>query len=289
MRYEGRIFRPPSEARSYILQVTIGCSYNKCYFCSMYKEKSFSYRKLEDVFYDLESARRTYNYVKRIFIADGNALSMKTEYLLSVFEKIKELFPECERIGIYGAPKDLLRKKKEELDRLNALGLGIIYLGLESGSDKVLKLINKGVTSEEMVAAANLVKQTDIKLSVTAISGLGGKDHTEEHGVETGKILSRMNPDYIGILTLMVEEDTPLEKMISKGEFLILDPEEVMDEMKLMVENIDVDDCVFRSNHASNYFSFFGNLPDEKKAILNQIDRALKSKDNFKSEIFRSL
>lgn len=289
MRYEGRIFRPPSEARSYILQVTVGCSYNECYFCSMYKEKSFHYRNLEEVFYDLELARKSYHYVNRIFIADGNALAMKTDYLVQIFEKIKKLFPECQRIGIYGAPKDILRKTKEELDRLNTLGLGIIYLGLESGSDEVLKLINKGVTSEEMVEAAQLVKQTAIKLSVTAISGLGGKKYTKEHGIETGKVLSRMNPDYIGILTLMVEEDTPLLKMIADKKFFVLDPMEVMEEMRIMVENINVEDSVFRSNHASNYFSFFGHLPDEKRTVLKQIDKALKSEDSFKSEFFRSL
>jgi len=255
----------------------------------MYKEKSFSYRKLDDVFYDLELARSSYHYVKRIFIADGNALSMKMEYLIAIFEKINELFPECERIGIYGAPKDILRKTKEELDRLNSLGLGIIYLGLESGSNKVLKLINKGVTSEEMVEAAAIVKRTEIKLSVTAISGLGGKKYTDEHGIETGKILSKMNPDYIGILTLMVEEETVLAKMISDGEFNLLNPAEIMEEMKLMVENINVDDCIFRSNHASNYFSFFGHLPDEKKVVIEQINHAIQSEDGFKSEIFRSL
>jgi radical SAM superfamily enzyme YgiQ (UPF0313 family) len=255
----------------------------------MYKEKSFSFRKLEDVFYDLELARRSYHYVNRIFIADGNALSMKTEYLTAIFEKINELFPECQRIGIYGAPKDILRKTKDELAGLNSLGLGIIYLGLESGSDKVLKLINKGVTSEEMVAAATIIKNTGIKLSVTAISGLGGKLYTKEHGIETGKILSRMNPDYIGILTLMVEEETVLAKMISDGEFTLLNPVEVMEEMKLMVENINVEDCIFRSNHASNYFSFFGHLPDEKEVVLEQVNHALQSEDGFKSEFFRSL
>lgn len=222
MRYEGRVFRPPSEGRSLIVQATIGCAHNECVFCSMYKEKQFRPRKTEEVIEDIKEARDMYPYVKRIFIADGNALALSMERLVPILKSIKETFPECERIGVYGAPMDINRKSEDELKTLKELGLGIIYLGLESGSDQVLTLMKKGVTAAEMIKSAQKVKSVGIPLSVTVISGLGGQKYSEEHARDTGAVLSRMNPDYIGVLTLMIDEMAEIHEMIENESFKLL-------------------------------------------------------------------
>lgn len=287
MRYEGAVYRPPSEAYSLIIQVTLGCSHNKCTFCNMYKDKKFKIRKLDDIFEDLEMAREYYKTVKRVFLADGDALILKTEDLEAILIKIKELFPECNRIGIYGTPKDILRKSEEELIKLRDLGLDIIYLGIESGSDVILKDVKKGVTASEMIEAGKKVKRTGIKLSVTIISGLGGKEKWMEHAVESAKVVSSINPDYVGLLTLMVESETEIyEKIVSK-ELTLLSPIEVMMETREFIKNLDVDNCVFRSNHASNYAPLAATLNEDKERLLKQIDGIIENGSGFKEEYFR--
>lgn len=287
MRYEGAVYRPPSEAYSLIIQVTLGCSHNKCTFCNMYKDKKFKIRKLDDIFEDLEMAREYYKTVKRVFLADGDALILKTEDLEAILIKIKELFPECNRIGIYGTPKDILRKSEEELIKLRDLGLDIIYLGIESGSDVILKDVKKGVTASEMIEAGKKVKRTGIKLSVTIISGLGGKEKWMEHAVESAKVVSSINPDYVGLLTLMVESETEIyEKIVSK-ELTLLSPIEVMMETREFIKNLDVDNCVFRSNHASNYAPLAATLNEDKERLLKQIDGIIENGSGFKGEYFR--
>ncbi|MGY0375029.1 radical SAM protein [Clostridium sp. JNZ J1-5] len=287
MRYEGAVYRPPSEAYSLIIQVTLGCSHNKCTFCNMYKDKKFKIRKLNDIFEDLEMAREYYKTVKRVFLADGDALILKTEDLEAILIKIKELFPECNRIGIYGTPKDILRKSEEELIKLRDLGLDIIYLGIESGSDVILKDVKKGVNASEMIEAGKKVKKTGIKLSVTIISGLGGKEKWMEHAVESAKVVSSINPDYVGLLTLMVESETEIyEKIVSK-ELTLLSPIEVMMETREFIKNLDVDNCVFRSNHASNYAPLAATLNEDKERLLKQIDGIIENGSGFKEEYFR--
>lgn len=287
MRYEGAVYRPPSEAYSLIIQVTLGCSHNKCTFCNMYKDKKFKIRKLNDIFEDLEMAREYYKTVKRVFLADGDALILKTEDLEAILIKIKELFPECNRIGIYGTPKDILRKSEEDLIKLRDLGLDIIYLGIESGSDVILKDVKKGVTASEMIEAGKKVKKTGIKLSVTIISGLGGKEKWMEHAVESAKVVSSINPDYVGLLTLMVESETEIyEKIVSK-ELTLLSPIEVMMETREFIKNLDVDNCVFRSNHASNYAPLAATLNEDKERLLKQIDGIIENGSGFKEEYFR--
>lgn len=289
MRYEGSVYRPPSEAYSLILQVTIGCTHNECTFCNMYKGEDFKVRKTEDVIEDLKIARARYKSVERIFIADGDALAIHSRRLEEILSFIAENFPECERIGIYGSPKAILSKTHEELMRLKELGIGIIYLGVESGSDEILKKINKGVTSEEMVVAGKKVVDTGIELSITLISGLGGKENSEEHAIESAKVINQINPDYIGLLTLIVERNTPLEADVKSGKFKTLTPEEVLLETKTMVENINIDDCVFRSNHASNYVSLKGVLSKDKDLILNQINEGLKLSGLEEKDLYRRI
>jgi len=289
MRYEGRVFRPPSEARSLIVQVTIGCAHNECVFCSMYKEKKFRPRKTDEIIEDLHQARDMYPHVRRIFLADGNALALSMERLLPILTSIKELFPECERIGVYGAPMDILRKTVEELEQLKTLGIGIIYLGLESGSDEILSLMKKGVTSAQMIESAEKVKEACIPLSVTVISGLGGKALTQEHAKETGRVLSQMNPNFIGVLTLMTGEMAEIDDMIENGDFMLLSTKEVFKELYQIVDGTNVDACMFRSNHASNYFSLSGDLPRDKERLLSEIKSALNDQVLLKAEGLRGL
>jgi len=289
MRYEGRVFRPPSEGRSLIIQATIGCAHNECAFCSMYKEKQFRPRKTEDVIEDIKESRDMYPYVKRVFIADGNALALSMERLVPILKSIKETFPECERIGVYGAPMDINRKSEDELKTLKELGLGIIYLGLESGSDQVLTLMKKGVTAAEMIESAQKVKNVGIPLSVTVISGLGGQKHSEEHARDTGDVLSRMNPDYIGVLTLMIDEMAEIHEMIENESFKLLSSKEVLDELYEIVAGIDVEKCMFRSNHASNYFSLAGDLPTDKERLLEEIKMAQNDEVMLRAEGLRGL
>lgn len=289
MRYEGAVYRPPSEAYSLIIQVTIGCSHNKCTFCNMFKEKNFRIRKLEEIFEDLEMAREYYSTVKRIFLADGDALILKTEDLEKILLKIKELFPECERIGIYGTPKDIIRKSEEDLIRLREKGLSIVYLGVESGSDEVLKEIKKGATSQDMIKAGEKIKKLGIKLSVTLISGLGGKEKWKEHAVESAKVISAINPDYLGLLTLIVERGTEMETRVQNGGITLLSPKEVMVETRELVRNLEVNNCVFRSNHASNYAPLAATLNNEKERLLNQLDELIEGAYGFKNEFYRRL
>jgi len=288
MRYEGSVYRPPSEGKSYILQVTIGCSHNKCTFCSMYKDKKFRVRNIDEIFEDLKYARDYYSEVKRIFLADGDALILKTKDLESILKEIKKLFPECERIGIYSTPGDILRKPLEDLVKLKELGLGIIYLGIESGSDLVLSKVEKGFTREEIIKAGQKAKKSGIPLSVTLISGLGGKDNWKEHALSSADLINQINPDYVSLLTLMMEKNTDLYTKYKKGNFDILSPKEIAVETKLFLKNISLKNSVFRSNHASNYIPLKGTLNKDREKLISEIDEALKNEE-FTDERFRSL
>lgn len=289
MRYEGSLYRPPSEAYSLIVQATIGCTHNKCTFCSMYKDKKFRIRATEEIIEDFRIGRERYSMVKRIFIADGDALAINTKELKKVLNYIQKEFPECERIGIYGSPKAILSKSIEELKLLHSLGLGIVYLGVESGSEKILKKINKGVSRSEMAEAGQRIVESGMKLSITLISGLGGKSDSLEHARESAKIINEIKPHYVGLLTLLVEEGTPLLEDVNNKKFTLLTPREVLMETKEMVENIEVEDCVFRSNHASNYVPLKGILSQEKDLILSQIEDGLKLSGLEEKDIFRRL
>ena len=288
IEYEGRVFRPPSEAYSLIVQVTVGCSHNKCTFCDMYKEKRFHLRKLEDVLEDFNIARRQYRYIERVFLADGDALIRKTEDLAVILKHIRKIIPECRRVTSYGSPKSILTKSPEDLALLHSLGLEMIYLGLESGNEQVLKHINKGVTVEDIVRAGQMVKDAGMKLSVTAISGLGGTEMWKEHAIDTAKAFSRMKPDYIGLLTLMFEGDVPLRRECEEGKFHLLTAPQVAKETLLMLEHIDSEGSVFRSNHASNYLTLKGTLNRDREAMCEQIRTALE-RGGYKKEYFRAL
>jgi radical SAM superfamily enzyme YgiQ (UPF0313 family) len=255
----------------------------------MYKDKKFRIRPVEEVIADIEECSEHYTRINRVFLADGNALGIKTGDLKRILIKIRELLPECERVGIYSSPGDILRKRPEELSELNSLGLGIAYMGLESGSNEILKNIKKGVTSAEMIEAGRKLKSSGIKLSVTLISGLGGKERWKEHALESARVINEISPDYLGLLTLLVEPGTEMADQLAAGELALLGPREVIEETRLLVEGLELENCVFRSNHASNYYSLAGTLPWDKEKLLKEIDEALKNDFDYRDEYFRSL
>ena len=286
--YEGRVFRPPSEAYSLIIQVTIGCSHNKCTFCDMYKEKSFRIRKMEEIQRDFDLARRAYRRVERIFLADGDALMCQTQHMAEILRYIREVFPECERVTCYGSPASILVKQQEELDLLHELGLEMIYMGLESGSDEVLRRVNKGETAEEIVRAGQMVKKAGMKLSVTCIAGLGSLELSEEHAIKTAEVLSQMKPEYIGLLTLLFELPTPLMEDWQAGRFYLMNPVEIAQETLVLLEHIDCEGSVFRANHASNYVNLAGTLNEDREAMCQKLRAALEGRVRFKNEAFRA-
>lgn len=288
IQYEGRVFRPPSEAYSLIVQVTIGCSHNKCTFCDMYIDKRFRVRKWEDIKRDFDEARKMYGKVRRIFLADGDALMCPTKLMVTVLEYIREVFPECERVTSYGSPNSILVKSVEDLKLLRSLGLQMIYMGLESGSDEVLKRINKGETHAEIVRAGQMVKEAGMKLSVTCIAGIGSLELSEEHAVQTALALSEMKAEYIGLLTLLFEMPTPLMQEWQAGKFYLMNPIEIAHETLTLLEHIDSEGSVFRANHASNYVNLSGTLNQDREQMCNRLRQALEGKVEFRNEAFRA-
>ena len=279
MHYSGAVYRPPSEARSLIVQCTLGCSHNKCAFCTMYKDKKFSINPIEQVLADLAEARSYSRMIEKVFLADGDALILSMDYLLTVLDFIRQYFPECRRVAAYATTKAIMRKTDEELRTLREHGLGIVYIGLESGNEELLKKFCKGVTAEETVVNAIRCKEAGIATSVTAINGMAGANGDwRSHAIDTAKAVSRMKPDYIAFLTLRVYSGTPLHDWIERGEFRMMNPTELMTETRLFLEHIDSEGSVFRSNHASNYLPLGGTLNRDRESLIHTIDEALHGK-----------
>ena len=287
MRYEQPLFRPPSEAGSLILQVTIGCSHNACAFCSMYQGKRFRVRSVDEILADIAEAKG--RYVDKIFLADGDALAMPTDELLLVLAALRGAYPQVERISLYAGPTNILEKSEEELRAIREAGVSLAYFGMESGDEQVLREISKGATPDELAQAGRKIQAAGIDLSATVILGLAGKERWREHALATAALASRVNPKYLAALTLMVDEKTPLAKRVERGELTLLSPRECLEELKILVENLDVSNCLFRSNHASNYLAVGGRLPQEQGKMLLGIERALKDQRLLKPETFRGL
>ncbi len=290
MRYEGMVYRPPSEARSLILQLTIGCARNSCTFCNMYKAKQFRVRDLEEVVADLRWAKDNYRYsIDRVFLADGDALIVKTADLLYILGKIHEILPSVTRITAYGAPGDVLGKSPKELNQLREAGLEMIYMGAESGSDRVLAAVKKQATHAQIVEAGQKLKAAGLRSSITLISGLGGTPHLEEHAIESAKLISAIKPDFASLLTLMLEPGTPLYDDWRAGRFQPLTgPDAIFREMTLFLEHIDSEGTVFRANHASNYVPLAGTFNRDIPQLLEQIDRAV-ARRAFRPDTWRQL
>ena len=290
MRYVGDIYRPPSEAYSLLVQVTIGCSHNKCTFCNMFKEKQFKVRNPEEVLEDLAWARSHYSRVERIFLCDGDALCLANHKLIRILDYIRENFPECGRVTTYGRATDALRKTDEELRELREHGMTMVYLGAESGSAKVLEMVNKGETREQLIQGVKRLENAGIKTTVTFISGQAGPDMGEEHAIETGKMIAEMNASYVSLLTLMLQPPAPMLEDYRSGKFKLLSPEEVLAETCLMLKYAKPSKpCVFRSNHASNYVSLRGNLPADNENMIASLKRCMEDRGLLKDERFRML
>lgn len=281
MRYEGNIYRPPSEARSYLLQCTVGCSHNKCTFCGMYKDKKFRVRELDEIMADIRMARLYYGDLEKVFLCDGDALALDTGDLLQILKELYNAFPSLRHVGVYASPNSILEKSLEDLKALHQAGLNIAYLGVETGDPELLKQIRKGVSYEEMVEAGQKIRQADILLSVTVLLGLAGRTpRAVEHAVNTAKILNEINPDFIGALTLMIVRGTEIYRKVQKGEFELPAPFEILDEMRIMIENLNVQETEFRSNHASNYLPIKGRFPRDKARILQMIEQIIAKNDS---------
>ncbi len=286
--YEGSIFRPPSEAHSLILQATIGCSWNKCTFCIAFQEKEFRAKSIDELKRDVEKIYPYYKDIPRIFLADGNALCMPTDDLSKIIQYLYVTFRKLERVSVYGGPLDIMKKSPEELDQLKEAGLDIVYFGLESGSDEVLRRVRKGATAQMMIETGRKVRDAGLKLSTIFILGLGGTELTNEHARETARVVSAQDPEYAAALTLMVRPDSEIIKDVRKGTLTLLDPHQALEELRVMVEGINVTNCVFRANHASNYATIGGTLPGDKQELLRRIDVALAS-GTYKPEYYRRL
>ncbi|MGP8153541.1 MAG: radical SAM protein [Smithella sp.] len=290
MDYEGLIIRPPSEAYSLLLQVTVGCSHNKCTFCGTYRQKKLKIKSLEQIKKDLREAS-FYEDMSRVFLCDGDALIIPKPLLEEILKLINDNLPNINRIGIYANAKSILRKSVDELKTFRALGLKIIYLGVETGNVELLKKINKGVTYEQMVEAGRRVKEAGIILSVTVILGLGGVEKSIEHAHDTAKILSDIDPDYVGALTLMFVPETELYEDYLAGCFVLPDMFGFIRELYLMIAESNFTSCYFTSNHASNYLSVKAYLPREKEKILKMIGSVIKEEDlsQIRPEYLRGL
>jgi radical SAM superfamily enzyme YgiQ (UPF0313 family) len=279
MKYEGAIYRPPSEAHSLILQVTVGCSHNRCTFCGSFKDKKFRINSFEEIKEDVDEAKAFARHVNKVFLADGDALIIPQKRLIPIVELVKDSFPRLERIGVYGNVKSVLKKSVDELKTLREIGLGILYLGVESGDQVTLDRVCKGTTLDKMEEACHRVKEAGIVLSVTVLLGLGGVERSKIHAEETGKFLSRIDAEYMGALSIIVVPGTQLARDIDNGTFQVPDPYMLLEELAIMIEHTNVTHGFFASNHASNYLPIKVWLPEQKEKALRAIRHVLDQKD----------
>ncbi len=286
------VYRPPSEANSFLLPVTIGCSHNDCSFCGNYLGIKFRMRPLEDIKQDIDSVARNYSgSVRRIFLENGDALIYQQRKLTEVLKYINKKFPRLERVGTYASPRSALIKSVDELRELNELGLKIAHMGVETGDEELLRKINKGVTCDQIVAAGRKLKQAGITLSVTVILGLGGVKGSESHALKTGKILSDIDPDFAGALTLMLVPGTTLYQEWQDNKFSLISPLQSLSELKLIIQESNFTNCFFTANHASNYLPVKVRLPEQKAEVIKLLDDILVSKDTsrLRAEFMRAL
>ncbi len=319
MRYEGQIYRPPCEAHSLIIQVTIGCPWNRCTFCAMYKDRRFRTRPIGDVLDDVREARRVHRHVPAMFLADGNTIALPTDELRTLLEEAHRLFPELEHVGTYGGARYLAQdptpaapatpavdrepsttgrttlpkvagdpgpdrrgiregKTVAELKELREAGLSVVYLGLESGDEEVLRRVKKGVTPDEMVAAGRKLKEAGFPVSLYVLIGLGGRDRYREHALGTAAVVNAIEPDIVRPRTLYIQEDTPLWHQRRRGEFVEAGPREALLETRLLLENITVP-VTLVSDHITNYLPLHGALPRQRDQLIAAIDRTLAESD----------
>lgn len=280
MRYEGNIFRPFSEANSYLLQCTIGCSHNGCTFCGMYKDKKFRIRSLSEIKEDIQMAVAQLGSVEKVFLCDGDAIAIETPILLEILSELKRAFPALRHVGTYAGPLSILKKSMSELTALRNAGLSKAYLGVETGDDRLLHEVNKGVGYDEMLQSGLNLRHAGINLSSMVLLGLAGRgERSVEHAIATAKITNEMAPEYLAALTITPVPGTVLYRKMARGEFELPDPFETLEEMKILFENITIDGLKFVGVHASNYLPINGTLQRDRDKMLNLINTVLEKRD----------
>jgi radical SAM superfamily enzyme YgiQ (UPF0313 family) len=289
MHYEGFIIRPPSEANSILLQVTVGCSHNKCTFCGTYKGERFKIKPDDIILEDIAFAARYCKNQDRLFICDGDALIVPQKKLVWILSEIKKQVPWVTRVGVYANTKGIKMKTPEELAELHRLGLGIAYMGLETGDDVTLKNIHKGANARTMIDMGKKIREAGIHLSITVLLGIAGRERSQVHAVETGRVLTEIDPEFVGALSLMLIPGTPLHDDYSAGNFPLLEPGEMLAELRTMIEHTTLSNGLFHANHASNYLPIRARFPNDKKKTLALIDEALAGRVVLKPEFLRAL
>jgi radical SAM superfamily enzyme YgiQ (UPF0313 family) len=289
--YDEPLFRPPSEAYSLIFQVTYGCSWNKCTFCEMYTKKQFRTRKFEEIEAEIKAVAKIDNSLKKIFLADGNAMVLSFSRLKEILVSIKEHFPKVRRISSYALPQDIQSKTDEELSELHKLGLDLLYVGIESGDDQVLKFINKSETAESTIEGLKRARKAGIKLSVMIINGMGGKELSEDHALNSAKVINAVQPEYLSTLVLSYPYGFEHFQSRAGGDFEPLEQKELFQELHTMIGNLELESTIYRSDHASNYLTLRGVLPKDKEKLLGKLDAAMSDSPDvyLRPEKYRGL
>jgi len=290
MRYEGTVYRPPSEANSLLIQATIGCSWNHCTYCSMYRDKQFRMRPLAETLKDIIAAGRSYgDEVRKVFIMDGDALAMGLDLWEPILLTLSSTFPNVRRVSCYATARNLLDKSPNELEVLRELGLGLLYIGPESGDDVTLNRIAKGASHLDHVEAASKARGAGMKQSVIFLLGVGGADRSTQHAEASALLATAMDPEFLSVLTLTIIDSTPIHKLAQSDRFAMPTVERLMRELRILVDGANPSDAIFRTNHASNYLSIGGRLPRDRDAILASIDKALSGNVSLREESCRGL
>jgi radical SAM superfamily enzyme YgiQ (UPF0313 family) len=290
MRYAEPLFRPPSEAESFILQATLGCSWNACTYCAMYRSKSFQVRPLEEVLADIaEAGARFAGEVRHVFVADGDPLAMDLEHWEPILRALAAAFPRLRRVSTYATARNLLEKSPEQLHRLRELGLALLYIGPESGDDVTLQRLAKGATAAEHTEAARRARDAGMEQSLIFLLGAGGRERSEVHARASGRLATAIDPKFLSTLTLTVVPGTPLARLAEQGRFELPDVQGLLRELRWFIEEAHPAAAIFRSNHASNYLPIGGRLPRDREAILAAIDAALAGQVPLRPEWSRGL
>jgi radical SAM superfamily enzyme YgiQ (UPF0313 family) len=290
MRYEGQIYRPPSEAWSWILQATVGCSWNHCTYCAMYAEKEFRVRPLPDILEDIAAARRELGPgVDKVFVADGDPLAMDLDHWEPILTALADAFPNLRRVSTYATAMNLVEKDPADLARLRELGLSLLYIGPESGDDKVLKRIAKGADFAAHEIGAKKAHEARMKLSAIFLLGAGGTEWTEDHARGSAKLCTAMDPRFVSLLTLTVIPGTPISKLEARGTYTLPDVKGLLQELRWFVEDAAPRDAIFRTNHASNYLPLAGRIPKDREKLLKVLDAALEGDVRLREEWMRGL
>ena len=288
MNYEGKVYRPWMEADSFLIQTTIGCTHNKCTFCDMFREKRFRIRDIEDIYQDIDDARKVLRHIRSIFLVDGNVLALKTDFLLKVLQKITSTFPECDKISVYAGLNDLRRKSVQELKQLKDTGLTKVYTGLESGDSVTLEQIKKGLTPEQAKEGMAHAKAAGIEVLISIIFGIGGKERSREHIVETTQLLNTLQPEELAPMALTIQPGTILKEQVESGAFIQATPLQILEEEKYLLENLEDFDMLYWGDHGNNIETMRGMLPSHREFFLQKINDAITHHPVINQEVLQT-